>query len=113
MTTGRASFFSHGTPEPREAAGQWVGGGCGSGFVPGGAAGHVGDIDRRPHEDGQEQEFTSSPDGCGGGYGDRRPNGARRPRFHSAGQRKPAWRSTACASRHVNATAAPPAGHGG
>ena len=101
MTTGWASFYSHNTPEPREATAKWAGDEL---WVWSGSqqiTGHISNIAKAMSMNESNVHFISH--GCGGGYGDRKPNGEEA--WIAALLAKKAGMPVNCAfSRHVNAT---------
>lgn len=100
-TIGWASFFSHNTPEPRDATAEWVGDEL---WVWSGSqqiTGHISNIAAALQMQESKVHFISH--GCGGGYGDRKPNGEEA--WIAALLAKKAGMPVNCMfSRHVNAT---------
>ena len=101
MTTGWSSFYSHDSPEPREATAKWVGNEV---WVWSGSqqiTGHITNIAAALKMDESDVHFISH--GMGGGYGDRKPNGEEA--WIAALLAKKAGMPVNCMfSRHVNAT---------
>jgi CO/xanthine dehydrogenase Mo-binding subunit len=99
--TGWATFFSHNTPEPREATVKWVGDNL---WVWSGSqqiTGHITNIANAMQMQESKVHFISH--GMGGGYGDRKPNGEEA--WIAALLSKQAAMPVNCMfSRHVNAT---------
>jgi CO/xanthine dehydrogenase Mo-binding subunit len=99
--TGWGSFYSHNTPEPRAATAKWVGDEV---WVWQGSqqlASHITNIAKALGLDESKVHLVSH--GCGGGYGDRKPNGEEA--WIAALLSKKARMPVNCSfSRHVNAT---------
>jgi len=99
--SGWASFYSHNTPEPREATAKWVGDEL---WVWSGSqqiTGHITNIAAALKMDESKVHFISH--GCGGGYGDRKPNGEEAWIAATLAKKAGMPVNTMC-SRHVNAT---------
>ncbi len=100
-TIGWASFYSHNTPEPREATAKWVGDELWAWSGSQQITGHITNIAAAMQMDESKVHFISH--GCGGGYGDRKPNGEEA--WIAALLAKKAGMPVNCMfSRHVNAT---------
>lgn len=100
-TIGWASFYSHNTPEPREATAKWVGDEL---WVWSGSqqiTGHITNIAAALKMDESKVHFISH--GCGGGYGDRKPNGEE-AWIAALLAKKAGMPVNTMFSRHVNAT---------
>ena len=100
-TIGWASFYSHNTPEPREATAKWVGDDL---WVWSGSqqiTGHITNIAAALKMDESKVHFISH--GCGGGYGDRKPNGEE-AWIAALLAKKAGMPVNTMFSRHVNAT---------
>jgi xanthine dehydrogenase YagR molybdenum-binding subunit len=101
--SGWSSFYSHNTPEPREATAKWVGDEL---WVWSGSqqiTGHITNIAAALQMDESKVHFISH--GCGGGYGDRKPNGEE-AWIAALLAKKAGMPVNAMMSRHVNATGA-------
>jgi len=98
---GWGMFYSHNTPEPREATAKWVGNEV---WVWSGSqqiTGHITNIAAALAIPESNVHFISH--GCGGGYGDRKPNGEEA--WIAALLAKKAGMPVNCMfTRHVNAT---------
>ena len=98
---GWATFYSHNTPEPRDATCQWIGDEL---YVWSGSqdvSGHTTNIAAAMGVQESKLHFVSK--GCGGGYGDRKSNGEE-AWIAATLAKKAGMPVNCCFSRHVNAT---------